>query len=70
MTNREYRQFILGASCPKCGWRPSMRAYAALVEVTATLPPDTPCSSMKCQRKGCETTYVITARAYQNARAA
>jgi hypothetical protein len=70
MSRPRDRQFILAAVCPRCGWRPAIRTFAAMVEAALDLDPETPCMSMKCQRRGCETTYIITARAYHNARAA
>lgn len=64
------RAFVLAAACPQCGWRPAKRVYEAHVRAVATLHPDIPLDSIKCQRNDCGHIYNITAGAYQNARAA
>jgi hypothetical protein len=62
--------YRLAAQCPRCGWSPSKRVTARHVELVRAVPPLEPLDWVKCQNRRCEHEYSVTARAYQQARAA
>lgn len=60
------RLLRVAASCPRCGARPALRITPEAARDAASHPPDARMGTYQCQRRGCNTIYDLSARAYQN----
>ena len=62
--------YLLAAQCPKDGWRPGVRITARQIELMQGEPPDVVVGEAQCPNSRCGHKYPLTARAYQEAKAA